>query len=393
MAVVKAAPTNVMYAVADVKIPKDRLRQDSDTTDLAVDMRKHGQLQPIGLRSDGTLRWGGRRLKAAKALGWGDIWAVVRDDGDDLEIEIAENARRKDFSFSERLELSRRLEAMVAGKTGERRGGDHSDQNDRNGLVPKGVETREYVASAAGWSSTGEYVRAKIVGEKGSPELVKALDDGLIKSVNRAHTIATTRPGSQQKMLQRVISEETMPADEYVKWLAEQRAAKKKVVKQEMSQRAKIAANKGKFEWVLAVPTSDSQWDELQEFDINTVARDRCAVVVAAKPWWAGIAADVLTKWGFNSNDIGVCMVWYRHEDGLAEHRLMSGNGLLLTIGVRGKLDPAKLLPCAVEIKGGIYLATTPRDIVRTLSPTGWLDLFGVDKRTGFTLATEGAKE
>ena len=67
--------TNI--AIADIKVV-DRHRIDfGDLESLATSMNKIGQLQPIVVTSALRLVAGGRRLGAAKSLGWLDIDAKI----------------------------------------------------------------------------------------------------------------------------------------------------------------------------------------------------------------------------------------------------------------------------------------------------------------------------
>ena len=72
-------------------------------TELAHSLERHGQLQPIVVAQDAerfTLIAGGRRLAAAKQLGWASISAVVHDQDalDRQPSTLAENLHRAQLS-------------------------------------------------------------------------------------------------------------------------------------------------------------------------------------------------------------------------------------------------------------------------------------------------------
>jgi ParB family transcriptional regulator, chromosome partitioning protein len=75
--------------------------------ELADSLREHGLLQPIVVRriADGgyELIAGHRRLEAARTLGWAEISAVVRDDGQEQAyiLTLVENLQREDLSARE----------------------------------------------------------------------------------------------------------------------------------------------------------------------------------------------------------------------------------------------------------------------------------------------------
>ncbi|HYE98555.1 MAG TPA: ParB N-terminal domain-containing protein, partial [Planctomycetota bacterium] len=95
------------------RIPVARLRPrgfpgragagDADVAALAASIRAHGLLHPIVVRPAGRdfeVVCGQRRLDACRALGWGEIPALVRslDDRHAVEAALAENARRAPLS-------------------------------------------------------------------------------------------------------------------------------------------------------------------------------------------------------------------------------------------------------------------------------------------------------
>jgi len=95
---------------------KERVRTDmGDLTTLMDSMQKFGQLSPIVVTRKNELIAGHRRLLSARRLGWYTIDAVVVDrdsPADKLEMELAENVNRKDFSPEELVAGFRRLEKL-----------------------------------------------------------------------------------------------------------------------------------------------------------------------------------------------------------------------------------------------------------------------------------------
>jgi ParB family chromosome partitioning protein len=91
--------------IEDIKVKKKRIREDEgDIGSLAASLRRFGQINPILLTPDNVLVAGGRRLSAAKMLGWRTINALIveiSDDMDPIEYEIEENLQRQDFNSIE----------------------------------------------------------------------------------------------------------------------------------------------------------------------------------------------------------------------------------------------------------------------------------------------------
>jgi ParB family chromosome partitioning protein len=72
-------------------------------------------MNPIVLNSRNQLIAGGRRLEAARYLGWRTINAVIVDINDSLpmlEYEVEENLQRQNFSSEELANATRRLNRL-----------------------------------------------------------------------------------------------------------------------------------------------------------------------------------------------------------------------------------------------------------------------------------------
>lgn len=97
-------------------VVKKRVRKEmGDIASLADSMRRIGQISPIVLTEKNVLLAGGRRLAAAKLLGWRTINAVIADPPANihkLEYEIEENVQRCDFSFEELARAQQRLSKL-----------------------------------------------------------------------------------------------------------------------------------------------------------------------------------------------------------------------------------------------------------------------------------------
>jgi ParB family chromosome partitioning protein len=94
-------------------IVKKRIRKDmGDIESLAESLKLYGQISPIVISRKGMLIAGGRRLEAAKRLGWRTINALVSETSgelEELELEVEENIQRRDFSMEEVAEATRKI--------------------------------------------------------------------------------------------------------------------------------------------------------------------------------------------------------------------------------------------------------------------------------------------
>lgn len=102
-----------MQVPVDQIVVKKRIRKDLGDIDALVDsLRRFGLMNPILVNKKFVLIAGGRRLHAAKTLGWQTINAVVIDADDELtrlEYEIEENLQRREFNDEESSQAWARL--------------------------------------------------------------------------------------------------------------------------------------------------------------------------------------------------------------------------------------------------------------------------------------------
>jgi ParB family chromosome partitioning protein len=94
-------------------VVKNRIRKDlGNIESLAESLKKFGQISPIVITNKNVLIAGGRRLEAAKSLGWRTINVVIADipsELSQLEYEIEENLQRQDFNPEEPAIASEKL--------------------------------------------------------------------------------------------------------------------------------------------------------------------------------------------------------------------------------------------------------------------------------------------
>jgi ParB family chromosome partitioning protein len=98
--------------IKDIQLKK-RIRRDmGDSETLAESLKRYGQISPIVISKKNVLIAGGRRLEAAKHLGWRTINAIVLENTDEisrLELEVEENIQRRDFNMEEVAEATRKI--------------------------------------------------------------------------------------------------------------------------------------------------------------------------------------------------------------------------------------------------------------------------------------------
>ena len=168
---------------------------DGDIGGLANSIREVGLLQPVGVDQNMQLIYGGRRVRACSIeLGWKTIPAVVLSLKSVLRGQHDENEFRKQFTPSERAAIAQAIEEELGSRKGQR-----TDLAANAAKSDKG-KTVDLAAKRAGFSSAETYERAKTVTEKGSPELVEAMDKGTV-SISAAAAIASQPKQEQTRII------------------------------------------------------------------------------------------------------------------------------------------------------------------------------------------------
>jgi ParB family chromosome partitioning protein len=112
---VESAEINMKIAIKNI-IVKNRIRRElGDIEALAESLKQYGQISPVVINGKNILIAGGRRLEAAKLLGWQEINAVIIETSDkleQLELEVEENKHRKDFNEKETADALRKIKKM-----------------------------------------------------------------------------------------------------------------------------------------------------------------------------------------------------------------------------------------------------------------------------------------
>jgi ParB family transcriptional regulator, chromosome partitioning protein len=102
-------PQLAVWKLDRIKPDPKQPRKHFDQTDLKAlgcSLRDRGQLQPIGVRPDGTLLWGERRYRAAVLVELPTLDVIVTDramsDSEIRLVQITENMHRADLTGSEK---------------------------------------------------------------------------------------------------------------------------------------------------------------------------------------------------------------------------------------------------------------------------------------------------
>ena len=105
----------MLVPIEDIKVKKRIRKEMGDINALAESLKRFGQISPIVITKRNQLIAGGRRLEAARSLGWRTINAIVAEIPDEvtrLEYELEENVQRRDFTQEEAEEAVRKINRL-----------------------------------------------------------------------------------------------------------------------------------------------------------------------------------------------------------------------------------------------------------------------------------------
>ena len=98
--------------IKDIIVKKRIRREMGDIEALSDSLKCYGQISPIVISKKNVLIAGGRRLEAAKNLGWRTINAIISESATELarlELEVEENIQRRDFNMDEISEATKKI--------------------------------------------------------------------------------------------------------------------------------------------------------------------------------------------------------------------------------------------------------------------------------------------
>lgn len=184
--------------VEDVIILPERFREATgDMEGLATSILQHGLLEPIIIDEKNQLVAGLRRLTAHKMNVMQTIFAIYRDDLDDLkrkEIELEENIMRQEMSMPERIKALAQLDqlkrqrdpnwsqsqtAVVAGVGGQNRVSEAVTLANAFKLFPE-LEGAKSVNQAMNWLKTKAQQITRVQEVKALPEVYASIESRII---------------------------------------------------------------------------------------------------------------------------------------------------------------------------------------------------------------------
>jgi len=161
-----------------------RIRKDlGNIQELAGSIAEIGLLHPIVVTPDLRLICGARRIAACQSLGLLDIEATVLDLADIVQGEFAENEYRKDFTWSERVEISKTLEPLEKDEARKRKA---TNNTERVNFTPSETGNALDKLAAAVGTSRPTLLKAREIYDSGDEALIEKMDQtGKVDGVYR----------------------------------------------------------------------------------------------------------------------------------------------------------------------------------------------------------------
>ena len=348
------------------------LMADAELEELTADMRRHGQREPIVLDREGRILDGRNRYRACKALAIEPKCATV-DTTDPVAYVVSLNLHRRHLSESQR--------AMVAARVA-RLGRGERKSNAANAVSQ---------ADAAGQLrvSVDSIQRARQVIERGTPELVQAVDAGHVP-VSAAAGLVEAPPEQQRAIVGKIQSGAARSVTE----------AKRQVRRETLPETTPMVD--GRYRIIYA----DCPWryrsdglddygaaerhyptlstDELGRLPIGELAADDAVLFLWATSPLLPDALAVMTAWGFTYK---ASFVWDKVKHNFGHYNSVRHE--LLLVGTRGSCTPdaSRLFDSVVSIERADHSAKPEefRTIIETLYTWGpRVELFARSERPGW---------
>lgn len=262
----------------------ERYRSDlGDIKSLAESMTEVGLLHPVVVTSDLRLIAGGRRLAAARSLGWLDIPATVVTNIVEadliLQAESDENTCRKDFTPTEALAIKRAREALLKPIAKERQS--EGGRKKASGKLPEAQpRPRDVAARGTGFSASTlrKVEKVQEVAESlATPESVRQVAKAALVEMDRTGKVDRPASAVAKAASAAEPANQILAADEHLQLLSFQAAFARDISR----------ARKGVLAWDAAEVGEKAEPSQLDALD--ELARSFAEFAVKARQHRSGL--------------------------------------------------------------------------------------------------------
>jgi N6-adenosine-specific RNA methylase IME4/ParB-like chromosome segregation protein Spo0J len=331
------------------------LLSDVELRDLAEDIREHGQQLPI-ITWRGVVVDGRNRLRACELIGVEPVMEprLFADDADVARFVVSANLKRRHLNEGQRAMIGARLEPFYAEEAKQRQA--HGTTAPGKTLVanlPEASRARDDAARDVNVSPRSVQA-AKTVLEHGSPELVRATDEGRV-AVSTAAVIAEAPASEQAEIVARGEREIVAAAKEIRnRKLAKLRAERIEKIAGISEGNKPLPFGIGPWPVLYADPpwryehvetesrAIENQYptmslDEICALGVSKIATEDAILFLWATSPKLAEAMRVIEAWGFVYR---TCMVWDKEALGMGYYARQQHE--LLLIATRGNIPTPK---------------------------------------------------
>lgn len=321
---------------------RKRRLDSAKVTKLAESIKQIGLLHPVAIDENGVLLAGLHRMEACKVLGWENIPAIIRQNGDALLAELTEideNLIRNELTVLEQGEHLSRRDEVLAEMGLRAKQGDNRFTNGR-GVDSTPLKTTEDIASETGISKSTAKQRKQIA-NKITDEVKDAIrDTELADKATDLLQLARVAPEEQKDIAERVLAGKARNVKQ----------AKKQARKEKQIDAIKTTTwPEGKYH-VIAVdpawkydnraddeshraanPYPSMSTEEITALEVPDLALDNCVLWLWTTNAFMEEAHQMVKAWGFTKKTI---LTWVKDRigngdwlRGQTEHCLMCVKG------------------------------------------------------------------
>jgi N6-adenosine-specific RNA methylase IME4 len=307
-------------AISNIKVGERHRKDMGDIESLAASIAAIGMLQQIGVKPDGTLIWGERRLRAAQLLGQSDIAVNIVPIDDIARGEFAENTARKDFTLSEAVAIKRALEPLerAAAKERQREGGRRGGEGSSNLPEASNGRAADKAAKVAGRGRrTLEKAEAVVDAAAAEPERFGHLLTAMAKTGRVNSPYKRLKVARQAEQIRR----EPPPLPGRGPY---------RVIVIDPPWPYEIASEDSTIRGVWPYPTLSVS--EIAAIDVASIAHEDCILWLWTTNFHMQVVFDLLKGWGFQHRTI---LTWAKDRMGSGDW--LRGQTEHCIMAVRGK--------------------------------------------------------
>lgn len=328
--------------------------------ELADNIEKNGQREPVVLWKDGTVLDGRNRMLACELAGVEPKCRVVEEDCDPAQLVLSLNLHRRHLTTSQRAIVAARLKVYYEVEAKERQRSGGREKGSANLREASGKASEKAAEKLT--VSPRAVEQAAAVLKSGTPELVQAVSGGKL-AVSTAADVATLPREQQRALLEHVDEREVLAASKKIR---QGRTAKRRTERiAKIAGQATPLAALPRFPVLLADPpwafdgSANDAWsvdnhyptmstDEICRVAVGERATDDAVLFLWTTSPKLREAFHVLDAWGFTYK---TCAIWDKMNPGMGSWFFQRHELLLVATHGNFPAPPPEARPPSVLVQ------------------------------------------